>query len=217
MPEKPLVLVVAGPSTQPRIVLDILAMRGRDVLGYIQTGDRSWGLEGAPPCLGGETLLDDPAFVAAHELVVATGDASARRIADRIRVAGGGDAPLMIHPAATVSPSATIGEGPVISAGVVVQMNAVVGRFCQLNTACTVDHDNVLEDGVNLGPGAHLAGHVTIRAGAFVGLGATVINRVVVGRGAQVGAGAVVIRDVPDGATVVGNPAQVLEKKKPAG
>jgi len=76
-----------------------------------------------------------------------------------------------------------------------------------------VDHDNIVGDGVSIGPGAHTAGRVTIRDGAFIGLGALIINGVTVGRRATVGAGAVVVRDVPEGATVVGNPARVLPAK----
>lgn len=48
---------------------------------------------------------------------------------------------------------------------------------------------------------------------AFVGLGAVIIGGVTVGERAVVGAGAVVTRDVPAGATVVGNPARVLPGK----
>ena len=100
-----------------------------------------------------------------------------------------------------------------ISAGVIVQIDAVVGRYCSLNTACTVDHDNVLEDGVNIAPGAHLAGHVTVCEGAFIGIGATIKGGVRTGRGATVGAGAVVLRDVADGVTVVGNPARPMSAR----
>ena len=61
------------------------------------------------------------------------------------------------------------------------------------------------------GPGATLAGKVTVGAGAFVGAGATVVPGITIGDGATVGAGAVVIRDVPTHTVVAGVPARVSE------
>lgn len=49
-----------------------------------------------------------------------------------------------------------------------------------------------------------------IEAGASIGGGATLLPGVLIGAGAMVGAGAVVTKDVPPGATVVGNPARVI-------
>lgn len=49
---------------------------------------------------------------------------------------------------------------------------------------------------------------IELADGCSVGGGAVILPGIRVGRGAMVGAGAVVTRDVPDGATVVGNPAQ---------
>lgn len=46
-----------------------------------------------------------------------------------------------------------------------------------------------------------------------IGSGATILCGVRVGKGAVVGAGAVVTRDVPPGATVVGNPARVVRRE----
>jgi UDP-2-acetamido-3-amino-2,3-dideoxy-glucuronate N-acetyltransferase len=52
----------------------------------------------------------------------------------------------------------------------------------------------------------------TVERGATLGSGAVVGGGVRIGQGALVGAGAVVTRDVPPGATVVGNPAKPLRR-----
>ncbi len=49
-----------------------------------------------------------------------------------------------------------------------------------------------------------------IEAGASIGAGAVILPGVRVGQDAMVGAGAVVTKDVPPGATVVGNPAKII-------
>lgn len=49
-----------------------------------------------------------------------------------------------------------------------------------------------------------------VEDGAAIGSGATILGGVTIGTGATVGAGAVVTKDVPPGATVVGNPAREL-------
>jgi acetyltransferase-like isoleucine patch superfamily enzyme len=49
-----------------------------------------------------------------------------------------------------------------------------------------------------------------VEDGATIGSGATILGGVTIGAGSTVGAGAVVTRDVPPGATVVGNPARGL-------
>ena len=112
-----------------------------------------------------------------------------------------------VHQTAYVAGS--IGAGSQILAHGVVAARAELGRSVIVNTAATVDHECRLGDGVHIGPGAHLAGLVDVGECAFVGTGAVVLPRIRIGANAIVGAGAVVTRDVPDGATVVGNPARI--------
>jgi acetyltransferase-like isoleucine patch superfamily enzyme len=55
---------------------------------------------------------------------------------------------------------------------------------------------------------------VVIEDDAWIGIGAIVLKGVRIGRGARVAAGAVVTRDVPDGATVAGNPARLARPQR---
>lgn len=208
----PLVMVGAGRGSLPRIVAEAAAAGGRPLSGYVAFGDNP-----EPPTtplerLGDATLLDDPAFLAGVDLVVAVQGPARRSLALQLLQAQASLPPLA-HPAATISTTATLGAGTVVSAGVIVQSDARIGRFCLLNTAASIDHDNSVDDFVSIAPGVRTAGYVTIEDGAFVGLGAVIINGVTVGAGATIGAGAVVTRNVPAGATVVGNPARVLPPK----
>lgn len=115
-----------------------------------------------------------------------------------------------IHSSAIVAPTAAIGEGTVVLHGAIVQANAVIGRHVLINTAASVDHDNVIGDYAHISPHATLCGHVEIGEGTHVGAGAVIIPSVKVGQWSTIGAGTVVVRNVPDGVTVVGNPARVV-------
>ena len=50
-----------------------------------------------------------------------------------------------------------------------------------------------------------------VKSGASIGSNAVILPGVTIGNGALIGAGAVVTKDVPDGATVAGNPAHTLK------
>jgi sugar O-acyltransferase (sialic acid O-acetyltransferase NeuD family) len=212
---KPWVMIGAGPGSLPRIVAEAVALFGAPLAGYLDAEPDPQRPTKPLPRLGDLAALADPGFVAAHRFVVAV-QGPARRKAFEAVLAAGGELPPLIHPAASVSPSAQLGLGVILSAGAIVQQDARIGRFSILNTACSIDHDNVVGEGVSIAPGAHTAGGVTIGDGAFIGLGAVIVGRITVGRRATIGAGAVVVRDVPEGVTVVGNPARVLEKRRRA-
>lgn len=210
---KPLVMIGAGSGSLPRIVAEAMAARDAPLAGYLDFGDHP-----EPPTtpiarLGAADRLDDPAFLAAFDLVVAVQGNQRKELCETI-VARGATLPVIAHPAAVLSTTATIGAGTIISAGVIVQSDARVGRFCVLNTACTIDHDNVLGDFVSVSPGVHTTGHVRIGDHSFVGAGSVILNGLKIGRRVTIGAGAVVIRDVPDEATIVGNPARVLPPRR---
>jgi sugar O-acyltransferase (sialic acid O-acetyltransferase NeuD family) len=130
-------------------------------------------------------------------------------------LASEGLSPISIaHPTAWIAKNAVIGQGAQILAGAIIGAEARLGRQCIVNTKASVDHEDVLEDGVEIAPGATLCGLVHAGVNAWVCAGATVLPRIRIGADARVGAGAVVTRDVPDGVIVVGVPAGLLIKEK---
>ena len=60
---------------------------------------------------------------------------------------------------------------------------------------------------------AYVTGPVVIEDDVHIGIGAIILKGVHIGAGARIGAGAVVTADVPPGATVQGNPAQLVDTR----
>jgi len=167
--------------------------------------------------LGLAYLGDDDrlAGLAASGLVhafVALGSSHVRSAVTDRCLAAGLDLVTIIAPSAQVGVTASVGAGSIVLHKAVVGANARVGRGSIINTGATVDHDCVIGEFVHIAPGANLAGTVTVGDGAMVGIGATIVPGIRIGAGATVGAGAVVVRDVPDGCTVVGVPAQEMKR-----
>jgi sugar O-acyltransferase (sialic acid O-acetyltransferase NeuD family) len=120
--------------------------------------------------------------------------------------------PAFVHPSCQVHPSCRIGDGcliyPMCNLGQEVELDLGV----LLNNSVVVSHNSKIGRGAYLSPGVVLSGHSTIGDAAFLGTGTLVSNNRRIGAGARVGIGSVVTRDVPDGASAIGNPLRLLER-----
>ncbi len=110
---------------------------------------------------------------------------------------------IEIHPGAQIGRFVFIDHGM----GVVIGETAVVGE------------GSTIYQGVTLGGTSTIKGakrHPTLGRNVIVGAGANVIGGFLVGDRARIGANAVVVKEVPAGATAVGNPARILHRETDA-
>ncbi len=116
-----------------------------------------------------------------------------------------------VHKTAFVSPSATVGAGTVVMLYAIINSDATIGNHVIVNTGALIEHDCNIEDFVHISPKVTLSGNVKIGIGTHVGSGAIVIPGIKIGKWCTIGAGTVVINDIPDGATVIGNPGRIIK------
>lgn len=198
-----------GASGHAKVVADIVACQGRARITLIVDDDPariSTTILGHRVAGGrNELLAQKPA--AGHGIVAIGANPARREIAAWLAQQGFSFASAL-HPGAHIARATRIGAGTVVMAGAVINPDTEIGMHCIVNTAASVDHDCWLGDGVHVAPGARLCGGVRVGAGAFVGAGAVIVPGRSIGADAIIAAGAVVLRDVPERATVAGNPAR---------
>ncbi|HGF5189207.1 TPA: acetyltransferase [Vibrio parahaemolyticus] len=204
---------ILGASGHGKVVAEIAELNGYTNIEFFD--DRwpelhnveHWSVKG-----NSETLLK----VASHFdlTVIAIGNNEVRLEKQKLLSIAGANFSVLEHPRATISRHSQLGIGTVVMAGAVINPFVKVGKACIINTAATIDHDCSLADGVHVSPGCNIAGGVIIGEGSWLGIGSQVKQLISIGAGVTVGAGATVVNRVPDFQTVVGTPAQLLNKSK---
>lgn len=102
-----------------------------------------------------------------------------------------------------------IGANTVICRGAI--ENTTIGKGTKIGNMVNIGHNVQIGKNVMIIAGAIICGSVMIDDNAWIGPGAVILNKIKIGKGAQVGIGSVVTKDVPDNATVVGNPARKIK------
>jgi serine O-acetyltransferase len=110
-----------------------------------------------------------------------------------------------------IHPAAAIGRGLFVDHG----SGVVIGETAE------VGDDVTMYQGVTLGGTGFARGkrHPTVGDEVIIGAGSKLLGPIVVGQRAKIGANSVVIHDVPENATVVGNPGHPVrvDGKRPQG
>jgi sugar O-acyltransferase (sialic acid O-acetyltransferase NeuD family) len=208
-------LVIWGASGHALVVADILRLQGNyELVGFLDDlAPQRHGTEfNGLPIIGGREQLNRLDELGVSHMIIGFGNCAARLSMAALVREKGFSLATAIHPNAVLADEVLVGCGTVIAAGVVVNPRARIRENVIINTAASVDHDCVIEDGAHLCPGTHLAGGVIIGRGAWIGIGAVVSDHLQIGANSIIGAGAVVTHDIPNNVVAYGVPAKVIRK-----
>ena len=195
-----------GASGHAKVIIEIAELLSLPIGGLIDKNPQINELLGYPVSIN-ETEIN----ISENSFIISIGSNEIRKkIAQKLDV----NFTSLIHPQSHISKRTSIGKGTVVMAGVSVNSSTQIGKHVILNTNSSVDHDCIIENFVHISPNAALAGSVQVGEGSHIGIGASVIQGINIGKWCTIGAGAVILKDIPDFATVVGNPGRIIKYAK---
>lgn len=211
-------IVIIGASGHAKVIIDIVEKEKHfAIVGLLDMSRKPGDTLLGYPILGPEESL--PEFQAVFGItggIVAIGDNWIRnKVVEKMRkIQPNFQFVSAIHPSASIGKNVEMGAGTVVMAGAVINPDSKIGRFCILNTRCSLDHDGKMGNFSSLAPGVITGGNVHIGAFSAVSLGANIIHGIKIGAHSVVGAGATVLEDIPDHAVAYGVPAKVTRERK---
>ena len=125
-----------------------------------------------------------------------------------------------------IHPSASFGRGQlqiieakkgvVVCSGVRFTNNILVGNFTIFNLNATLGHDVIVEDYVNVAPGANISGNVHLGVRSWVGSGAvinqgTMGGKIIIGEDTVIGSGSMVTKHCNPKSIYFGIPARKIK------
>ena len=210
---KPIIFIAY--SGHAYVCMDVAIENNYNILGYCDKDEKTnnpYKLD----YLGHEMSDNARNLIQESEFFIGIGQNQLRyNITDDFARTNNGKLPIsLISPNAFISAKAIISSiGVLVNVGVVINSLAQIGEGVILNSSCVIEHECNIGSYSHIAPGAVLAGNVSIGKRSFVGANSTIKQGLTIGNDVTIGAGSVVLQDIPDGATVVGNPAKTIKFK----
>lgn len=209
-------IIVIGAGGHAKVLVDIILKEKKyHLAGFLdnnlETGTKVMGFE----VLGkDENLLDVIDEYSIYGGIIAIGDnINRKKISENISNKINGFKFInCIHPAASIGNSVKIGVGNVFMAGSIINSSSCIGNHCIFNTNSSVDHDNLIDDYVNISPNVVIGGGATIKKAVQVGMGAIVLEGLTLNTNCIVGAGSLINKNTKPNSVYYGIPAKFVKK-----
>jgi sugar O-acyltransferase (sialic acid O-acetyltransferase NeuD family) len=210
-------VVIFGAGGFGREVLEIFKYQNKlskewDILGFIDENTEIQGkMVNDYPVLGGFDWLRKHTGHKYH-CVCAVGTCETRKAVVQKLNEIDIDFVNAVHPSVIMSDYVQLGSDVIICAGSILTVNINIGDHTHINLNSTVGHDAVIGPYCTISPAVSINGHNRLGEGVFVGTGAVFNQDVSVGEWTTIGAGAVVTEDIPERVVAAGVPAKPIRK-----
>lgn len=194
-------IILLGASGHGLVLADIAKQIGYETICFL---DDNFEKEYPYPILG--TTKDVVNHIDDYDFFIAIGNNVVRKRLTQELEQLGAIVVNLVHPSAIIAQDTILKKGIAVMANVVINSGSNIGNGAILNTACTIDHENIIGDFVHISPGSHLAGNVHIGEQTWLGIGSIIINNISITSGVVIGAGTTVRKNILKPGTYAGIP-----------
>ena len=148
------------------------------------------------------------------KIVIAVGEPKIREILySRVKKQGYSLATI-IHPSSIVFHSVILGEGCVVKMHCILSDSLRLDDNVYIQSNVIIGHDAVVHKHSVISSFCAISGNCSLGERVFMGIHSCVREKTIVGSNAVIAMAAAVMKDVPENATVMGNPARIVTVNK---
>lgn len=111
----------------------------------------------------------------------------------------------------TIAKDVMINEGTVVISGSIINTGTKIGKHCIINTRSTIDHDNKIDDFVNISPSVVTGGNVVIGEASDIGISSIIKNNISIERNVVIGDNSFVNKDYLSNSLYYGSPIKKIK------
>lgn len=203
-------IYIVGIGHNSAVTIELAELNGYRIVGLIHynkelTGQTQWGY---PIVSDTENFLNQD--ITSMNFALSMGSNAIRKQVFETIKQRGGNLPLLIHPAASVSRFSLLSEGVQIHANVTVQPDVVVKENSIISFGVGLSHNVTIAEHCYIACHSLIGAYTLVEQNVLVGMGSTTVSGKVdkIGRDTVVGAGSLVINSIGPKKVVYGRPAK---------